>query len=225
MKKYLVFIYTLIGFVAFAQKTHTVAKGDTPYNISKKYGVTLDELTKLNPQIKEGKLAIGDVLIITKKNSEVVKTTEKAVATTNQKLGKIVLQPKQTIYGITKQYHISEADLRKLNPNLDQHMKIGDEVTLPAENIKKYADQNAFVKTEVPVEKPVEKAIEKPKADEGTYVIQPKDNYYRITKSFNLTQEELFAINPGLEEKGLQPGEVINVKKPQNSKVKETVTW
>ena len=29
MKKYLVFIYTLIGFVAFAQKTHTVAKGDT----------------------------------------------------------------------------------------------------------------------------------------------------------------------------------------------------
>jgi hypothetical protein len=37
------------------------------------------------------------------------------VATTNQKLGKIVLQPKQTIYGITKQYHISEADLRKLN--------------------------------------------------------------------------------------------------------------
>ena len=225
MKKYLVFIYTLIGFVAFAQKTHTVAKGDTPYNISKKYGVTLDELTKLNPQIKEGKLAIGDVLIITKKNSEVVKTTEKAVATTNQKLGKIVLQPKQTIYGITKQYHISEADLRKLNPNLDQHMKIGDEVTLPAENIKKYADQNAFVKTEVPVEKPVEKAVEKPKADEGTYVIQPKDNYYRITKSFNLTQEELFAINPGLEEKGLQPGEVINVKKPQNSKVKETVTW
>ena len=225
MKKYLVFIYTLIGFVAFAQKTHTVSKGDTPYNISKKYGVTLDELTKLNPQIKEGKLAIGDVLIITKKNSEVVKTTEKAVATTNQKLGKIVLQPKQTIYGITKQYHISEADLRKLNPNLDQHMKIGDEVTLPAENIKKYADQNAFVKTEVPVEKPVEKAVEKPKADEGTYVIQPKDNYYRITKSFNLTQEELFAINPGLEEKGLQPGEVINVKKPQNSKVKETVTW
>lgn len=147
------------------------------------------------------------------------------MANTNQKLGKIVLQPKQTIYGITKQYHISETDLRKLNPNLDQHMKIGDEVTLPAENIKKYADQNAFVKTEVPVEKPVEKAVEKPKADEGTYVIQPKDNYYRITKSFNLTQEELFAINPGLEEKGLQPGEVINVKKPQNSKVKETVTW
>ena len=60
MKKYLVFIYTLIGFVAFAQKTHTVAKGDTPYNISKKYGVTLDELTKLNPQIKE--LSLYDIV-------------------------------------------------------------------------------------------------------------------------------------------------------------------
>ena len=116
----------------------------------------IDELTKLNPQIKEGKLAIGDVLIITKKNSEVVKLL-KSGGYYQSKLGKIVLQPKQTIYGITKQYHISEADLRKLNPNLDQHMKIGDEVTLPAENIKKYADQNAFVKTEVPVEKPVKR--------------------------------------------------------------------
>ena len=87
------------------------------HNISKKYGVTLDELTKLNPQIKEGKLAIGDVLIITKKNSEVVKLLKKSGGYYQSKLGKIVLQPKQTIYGITKQYHISEADLRKLNPN------------------------------------------------------------------------------------------------------------
>ena len=39
-----------------AQKTHTVSKGDTPYNIAKKYGMTLDELIKKNPKIKDGKL-------------------------------------------------------------------------------------------------------------------------------------------------------------------------
>ena len=33
---------------------------------------------------------------------------------------------------------------------------------------------------------------------EGTYGV--KDNYYRIAK-FNLTQEELFAINPGFRRK------------------------
>lgn len=225
MKKYLVFLYTLIGFVTFAQKTHTVAKGDNPYNISKKYGMTLDELTKLNPKIKEGKLNIGDVLVINKKVVEKPKPVEKAAVTAMPKLGKIVLQPKQTIYGITKQYHISEADLRSLNPDLDSHMKIGEEVTLPSDNIKKYADKNAFTKTEVPVEKPTETVAEQPKSEEGTYVVQPKDNYYRITKTFNLTQDELFKLNPGLEEKGLQPGEVLKVKKIYDSKVKETVSW
>ncbi len=46
-----------------AQNTHTVIKGDNPYNISKKYGITIDELLKLNPKVKDGKLAIGDVLM------------------------------------------------------------------------------------------------------------------------------------------------------------------
>ena len=50
-------IFVLSGLIAFsaiaAQKTHTVAKGDNPYNISKKYGMTTDELLKLNPKVKD----------------------------------------------------------------------------------------------------------------------------------------------------------------------------
>lgn len=225
MKKFItIFLLFFFGFVAFAQKTHIVAKGDNPYNIAKKYGMTLEELTKLNPKLKEGKLAIGDVITINKKVVEKPKTTEKPVVN-SAKTGTIVLQPKQTIYGITKQYHIAEADLRKLNPDLDNHLKIGDEVTLPAENIKKYADKNAFNRSAVVVEKPTETVAETPKTEEGKYVIQPKDTYYGLTKKFNVTQEELFKLNPGLEEKGLQPGDILNVNKIYDSKVKETVTW
>ncbi|MCB4235969.1 LysM peptidoglycan-binding domain-containing protein [Kaistella anthropi] len=44
------------------------------------------------------------------------------------------------------------------------------------------------------------------------YTIEEKDNYYKLTRKFNLTQKELFALNPGLEEKGLRPGEVIKIK-------------
>ena len=68
MKKYLVFIYTLIGFVAFAQKTHTVAKGDTPYNISKKYGVSTSKLMKWN-ELSSQTLKEGQILFLEKKNS------------------------------------------------------------------------------------------------------------------------------------------------------------
>lgn len=235
MKNLLIFAFSLSGLVVFAQKTHTVQPKENPYAISKKYGISIDELYKLNPQVKEGKLNIGDVLVISKKNDEKPKTTEKPVSSGSGNLSKIVLQPKQTIYGITKQYHISETDLRKLNPELDSHLRIGDEVTLPSDNVKKYADKNAFNKNFAASQevKPAESVavstpVETPKADEGTYVIQAKDNYYKITKNFGISQKDLFALNPGLEEKGLQPGDVIKVKKSGNvsdSNVKDTVSW
>lgn len=203
-----------------AQKSHTVVKGDTPYNIAKKYGITVDELIKLNPKFKDGKLAIGD--IVTVKNEKTVTTSapKTVVATKNNssQLGKIILQPKQTIYGITKQYRISETDLRKLNPELDSHMKIGDEITLPLDSIKKYGSGQAQVAVTTSTTKPSEKITavdtsEIPADNNVLYIVQSKDNYYRISKQFNLTKEELFALNPGLENKGLKPGESIKVRK------------
>lgn len=222
-------IFVLSGLIVFsavfAQKTHTVAKGDNPYNISKKYGMSLDELLKLNPKVKDGKIAIGDVLVVNKTSQPtkpaVAETPKSTPAkTVSQQLGKIVLQPKQTIYGITKQYQISETELRKLNPELDSHMKIGDEVTLPLENIKKFGGNQAVVAT---VSEPVketktivtktETVTETVKSvDENSYVVEPKDNYYKLSRKFNITQKELFAMNPGLEAKGLQPGDVIRIK-------------
>ncbi|MEA1849643.1 LysM peptidoglycan-binding domain-containing protein [Chryseobacterium sp. MHB01] len=201
-----------------AQKSHTVVKGDTPYNIAKKYGLTVDELLKLNPSVKDGKIAIGEVLTV--KNDKTGSSSKMNVPTkpaAGGQLGKIVLQPKQTIYGITKQYRISETDLRKLNPDLESHMKIGDEITLPLESIKKYGTGQQTTAS-ASIAKSDEKTVEKPAVtvSEGEYTVQQKDNYYKIAKQFNLTREELFALNPGLEEKGLKPGEKILVKKSGN---------
>jgi len=231
--------FLLAGLTVFtslsAQKTHTVIKGDTPYNIAKRYGMTVDDLVKLNPFAKDGKVAIGDVLVVSKSSA---KPDTKTVSSTD-KLGKIVLKPKQTIYGITKQYQISEADLRKLNPDLDSHMKIGDEVILPLASIQKFGDATP-VAVAVETEKTPEYDVvvaENTQAsvaennDGNSYTIQPKDNYYKITRKFNLTQKELFALNPGLEQKGLQPGDVISIQNKNSEKTaveqeisKETAT-
>ncbi|KFF27918.1 amino acid ABC transporter substrate-binding protein [Chryseobacterium vrystaatense] len=203
-----------------AQNSHTVVKGDNPYNIAKKYGITVDELLKLNPKFKDGKLAIGDVVTVkAEKTAPVSKPAVAEKAKSNHssaQAGKIILQPKQTIYGITKQYHISETDLRKLNPELDTHMKIGDEIILPLDSIKKYGgdQQTAPVAAITPKQTETHTETSSPAAAEGeTYVIQSKDNYYRITKQFGISQQELYTLNPGLEEKGLKPGETIKVKK------------
>ena len=221
IKRFFILSSLCMVLAVSAQRSHTVVKGDTPYNIAKRYGLTVDELLKMNPAVKDGKLALGDVLTIKNDKSAAAspKTTGSSRPAGNAQTGKIILQPKQTIYGITKQYRISETDLRKLNPELDSHMKIGDEVTLPLESIKKYGgtQQNTAV-TVSTAAKSVETIAETPAvtASEGAYVVQPKDNYYRISKQFNISKEELFALNPGLEESGLKPGEAIKIKKAGN---------
>ena len=202
-----------------AQKTHTVVKGDNPYNIAKRYGLTVDDLVKLNPNSKDGKVSIGEVLLI--ENTGATKSsTLPSASSSSTKLGKIILRPKQTIYGITKQYQISEVDLRALNPNLDSHMKIGDEVTLPLNNIQKFGGaqqqvvmvNNPIETVNTPTPEKSETSVTIPIADENSYTIQPKDNYFKLSRKFNLNQKELFTLNPGLEEKGLQPGDIIKVK-------------
>ena len=220
-------IFILSGLISFlglsAQKTHTVAPKETPYGISKQYGLTIDELYRMNPSVKEYGLKIGEVIVVSKNGSSsktvASATTPATSGNKNGKTGTITLQPKQTIYGITKQYHISETELRKLNPELDSHMKIGDRITLPLDNIQKFGGSApaAVVQTTTTttIEKPAEvKTVTKTEttsSDKGLYVVQAKDNYYKISRQFNLTQKQLFALNPGLETSGLKPGEAIRV--------------
>ena len=216
MKKIFLILFGIM-FLSFSaqQKKHIVEAKETLYSIAKKYGVTVDELIKQNPKSKDGKLDIGEVLIIPNKQKNSPKIEDKKE---EKKLGKIYLQPKQTIYSITKQYKITEAQLRKLNPDLDNHMKIGDAVVLPEENIKKYGDVSAQAtvtndKTDLPKNSVKE-------TESGTYVVQPKDTYYGITRKFGISQKELFSMNEGLEQRGLQAGDVIIIKKGSNDVAK-----
>ncbi|MDY0929490.1 LysM peptidoglycan-binding domain-containing protein [Chryseobacterium sp. CFBP8996] len=236
--------FVLSGLCMFlgltAQKTHTVIKGDTPYNISKKYGITVDELLKWNPKVKDGKLAIGDVVTVKTGTANAVATKAPAANTSSQ-TGKIILQPKQTVYGITKQYRISETDLRKLNPELDSHMKIGDEITLPLDSIKKYGGNQAVATT---VTKPVETVTEtapvnnnKSKMDSGnerssagnshsnqdeyaTYTVEQGDTVFSIVNKFGVTIDELIVLNPELS-KGLKAGMILKIRKLDAAYIKK----
>ena len=227
MKKiFLTILGTAFAVLSGQQKKHTVVAKENPTTIAKKYGVSVDELIKQNPKIKDGKIDIGDVLIIPNKQKNTQKTEEKkeekksTEKKSNQKLGKIYLQPKQTIYGITRQYKISEEELRKLNPNLESHMKVGEALVLPEDKIRKYGDKAAQQEVvDTPKkDREEEKKTQMLASEDGAYVVQPKDTYYGITRKFNISQSDLFALNSGLEQRGLRSGDVIIVKNTASSK-------
>ena len=233
MKKiFLTILGTAFALLSGQQKKHTVVAKENPTTIAKKYGVSVDELIKQNPKIKDGKIDIGDVLIIPNKQKNTQKTEEKkeekksTEKKSNQKLGKIYLQPKQTIYGITRQYKISEEELRKLNPNLESHMKVGEALVLPEDKIRKYGDKAAQQEVvDTPKkDREEEKKTQMLASEDGAYVVQPKDTYYGITRKFNISQSELFALNSGLEQRGLRSGDVILVKNTASSKNVATTT-
>lgn len=231
MLKKLIFFASFFAFIAvFAQKTHTVSKGESAYAIAKKYGMTLQELYRLNPSIQNGTLAIGQKLVLSNNGSP--KQTN-----SSPEIGQIIIQPKQTIYGLTKQYKISESELRKLNPDLDNQMKIGSRVNLPMDKIKKYTGNQEIVSQETettnpPITTPIEdiKPVEPKNAptysssnviDEYlTYTVQNGDTTFGIVNKFDITIDELIRLNPDLSS-GLKPGMVLRIKKLDAAYVKK----
>jgi LysM repeat protein len=223
IKKIFILSVMLLYSAVYAQQArHTVSKGDNPYNISKKYGMTLDEFVKLNPGAKDGKLNIGDVVVV-KGSADGSRGT-----VGNTPMGYIVVKPKQTLYGIVKQYHISESDLRKLNPGLDSNMKIGSRIVLPASSIKKYGDGDAVSvgpkpdrSTSAPVSVNTYTSSGISTDDYVTYTVQQGDTTFGIVNKFGISLDELIRLNPELS-RGLQPGKVLKIKKADQAYVKKS---
>ena len=75
---------------------------------------------------------------------------------------------------------------------------------------------------------PVKISEQKVKIDGKVYyshIVEERQTVYSICKAYNVSQEELFAANPGLEQNGLKKNAIINIPvvTPQKEEVKEKV--
>ncbi|QCX52957.1 LysM peptidoglycan-binding domain-containing protein [Elizabethkingia sp. JS20170427COW] len=199
MKRIFISAFTVLGIFTYAQKTYTVKAKDNPYSISKAHGITLDQFYELNPKARTQTLDIGEVVFVSKTGSNTSTAVDQNAAT-----GEIKIHQGQTLYSISKAYHVSIDDIKKLNPELGDGLQIDQHLKLPLGNIKKYGGDVV----EIPSEKPATSVS----VEAGeTYIVQPKDTYYKITKKYNTSQKALFQLNPWLEARGLQPGDKIIV--------------
>lgn len=116
---------------------HEVQPKETKYGIATKYGMTVDELEKLNPEIVEN-LPIGFQLKVKKGNSfekDFIKDFEvKPQVSSMSKVNVLDYQVKQgeTIYSLTRQFGLSESALVSLNPELKEGVKEGMTLKVPA---------------------------------------------------------------------------------------------
>ncbi len=128
------------------------------------------------------------------------------------------VQPKETVYGISKQYGISQEELKNANPFLKQReLQIGDVLVIPGGQEE---NDGQIVPHSV---EPEEVFI--PQADENFIYIEvkSKQTIYSLTKEYGISENALISLNPQLNQ-GLKAGDVIRIpKKSDNSTAETTV--
>jgi LysM repeat protein len=115
---------------------HSVMSKETKYSIAKMYDITVENLEKANPEIKEG-LQIGfrlkivggksaTALNMKAEESIAIKPVEK-----NEDLILYDVKAKETLYSLSKKFEINQDELFRLNPSLKNGVKEGMTLKFP----------------------------------------------------------------------------------------------
>ena len=120
-------------------ESYTVPKSIGIFRISQNYGIPIDSVIKLNPEINEiGGLKEGMVLRLPKR-----KPVTEIVNTDNYIFYEV--KPKQNIFRLTQNLQISRDSLFALNPELENGLKAGMVLKLPKGKSKQLTVKNALV--------------------------------------------------------------------------------
>ncbi|KQC29486.1 peptidoglycan-binding protein LysM [Flagellimonas eckloniae] len=170
-------------------ETYTVLPKETRWSIAHKYGITVDSLVTLNPDLSKSSdyLAVGQELQLPRPKGDSLEDQQVDLYTS------FTVPAKQTLYSLGKEYGIPSDSIVKLNPEIMQlgGLKEGMVLRLP-----KKKDTSGEVNTENFI----------------FYEVKPKQNIFRLTQNLKITRDELFQLNPDLEN-GLKAGMVLKLPK------------
>lgn len=196
-------------------KKHEVKPKETLYGISTEYGITIQELEKANVEALKDGLKIGLVLNIPVKLNSGKQEVKNNTALT-QKAILHTVEPKETKYGIAKQYGITVEELEKKNPEIKDGLKIGFQLLIKGERPKQQVSLPIVAKEEPKIQNPTSIVDKVLGTDE--YIVKPKETLYSLAAQFGVSQEKLIELNPELKE-GLKEGMTIKVPSKDKSTV------
>ena len=201
MKKLFVILLLIFAWTIQAQeyRTHKVKSGETIEDIASRYMVTPYDIYGLNPDAKK-ELRVGSVLIIPK--SKVETQAEKAIITKELSgFKEHKVKRKETLYSLSKEYEVDEAEIKKHNPHLySKDLEKGETIKIPL--------YRKVIK------------VETPHSNTVPYTVLPKEGKWRVAYKFGITVNELETLNPNLGET-LQEGQIIRVPNKENLDIKE----
>jgi len=161
---------------------HRIQKGETAFFIAQKYKVSVDEIYKLNPESQNGI-----------KDSQVLKIPIHHSENTTSKQQTHIVEPKETLFGLSKQYHVSVDAIQNANSEiLASGLQIGQELIIP-QNL------DSATKSEVGV------------SSKTTHQVVAKESLFSIARQYNVSVQDLENLNKDILINGLQIGQTISI--------------
>ncbi|GGK64640.1 LysM peptidoglycan-binding domain-containing protein [Rufibacter glacialis] len=114
-----------------ASGAHTIAPGETLYSISRKYGVSVQDLQTWN-SLGTGAISIGQKLTVSapvSENAAQTETTAPAPATPTDTVTHKVA-PGESMYGISRKYGVTLQEIMEWNNKTDYNVSIGESLLI-----------------------------------------------------------------------------------------------
>ncbi len=159
LKSLLLIVFFILAFESNAKNnsrrskdglvSHKVKSGESLYKIANRYGVTIKDIQRVNPLLKDlTHLKLGQIIRVPEKNKSKNLTTSKSNTKTDKnkvsKEDKVAVNKKlhtvkkgQSLYMIAKVYHISVDDLKKWNKISGKNLKVGSKLIINQKTIIK----------------------------------------------------------------------------------------
>lgn len=196
---------------ANADTTHKVAKNDTVWDLSQKYGVSIQAIETLNNIDQNSHLIVtGQTLKVPAKDAQVAKNNapaqviDKKADTANT--SEVTVKAGDTLWTLAQQYNTSVEKLRELNGLAADAYLIHPGNVLKVNGTVQATQQPA--QTEQPVQQPEQPVVQQEatqeqaqepqlvvSANHTTHTVQAGESLYSIAQAYGVTVDSLRAAN------------------------------
>ncbi len=176
---------------------HTVEKGQTAYYISKRYRVELQDIYDYNMG-SDQQLIVGTIIKIPQNKVQVINNELNDEGYYVHKV-----EPKETLYGLAKRYHLSIDDIIKNNKGLESGiLPVGSFIRIPKEIVS-----NENVLTNEAGDKDFEDA------NFFYHKIESGETLYSISEQYNAIPKDVLEANKSVNADDLPLGYLVRIPK------------
>ena len=183
--------------------SYTVQAGDSYWRIANKYGISIEELQRLNGTSSYF-LYPGQSLVVPGSASTTSGSASSSTSSTSTSSagGNYTVQAGDSYWRIANKYGISIQELQRLNGTSDYTLHPGQSIKVPGSGTNASASSNSSsASTSTTSAAP---------AAGGSYTVQAGDSYWRIANKYGISISELQRLN-GTSDYNLYPGQSLKV--------------